>query len=88
MSVIKPLSSGFVPDAELTQRYKVLTQLNYEVKNYPKAVDYGNKALQREPDRQSEGVFAQHERIGLVLARYMPRTKAKRRRNDLYCLCS
>ena len=42
-------ASGFVPEAELTQRYKVLTQLNYEIKNYPKAVDYGNKALQREP---------------------------------------
>jgi outer membrane protein assembly factor BamD (BamD/ComL family) len=42
-------SSGFVPEAELTQRYKVLTQLNYEIKNYPKAVEYGNKALQREP---------------------------------------
>ncbi len=42
-------ASGFVPEAEMTQRYKVLTQLNYEIKNYPKAVDYGNKALQREP---------------------------------------
>lgn len=48
----RTVASGFVPEAELGQRYKVLAQLNYELKNYAKAADFGNKVLALSPGSQ------------------------------------
>jgi tetratricopeptide (TPR) repeat protein len=39
------LSSEFMPPADLPQRLKTLSQLNYQIQNYPKAVEFGNKYL-------------------------------------------
>jgi hypothetical protein len=35
------LQSGQVPPEDLTDRTKVATQLNFQIKNYPKAIEYG-----------------------------------------------
>jgi len=44
------IDSGFVPADSLGQYYKVATQLNLENKNYPKAIELGNKYLAMSPD--------------------------------------
>jgi tetratricopeptide (TPR) repeat protein len=46
----RAVASGFVPEADLPRRYKALTQLNYEVKQYAQVVEYGKKALAVGPD--------------------------------------
>jgi len=51
-SLERALGSGFVPEAELGQRYKVLAQLNFELKDYAKAAEFGNKALALSPSSQ------------------------------------
>jgi len=43
------VDSGFVPEADLPRRYKALAQLSYELKDFPKAVEYGKKALELAP---------------------------------------
>jgi predicted Zn-dependent protease len=43
------VNSGFVAPAELPQRLKALAQLNYQVQNYPKAVEFGNRYLEASP---------------------------------------
>jgi hypothetical protein len=45
-------SSGFVQEADLPQRYKALAQLNFQLKDYAKAADYGNKVLAASPASQ------------------------------------
>jgi outer membrane protein assembly factor BamD (BamD/ComL family) len=45
----RAVSSGFVAEADLPQRYKALSQINYQIQDYPKAVDYGNKYLAAAP---------------------------------------
>ena len=43
------VDSGFVPEADLPRRYKALAQLSYELKDYPKAIEYGKKSLELAP---------------------------------------
>ncbi len=39
------LNSGFLPQAEVPKRVVALAQVNYQLKNYPKALEYGNRAV-------------------------------------------
>jgi tetratricopeptide (TPR) repeat protein len=54
------VASGFVPEVDLPQRYKALTQLNYQLKVYPKAVEYGNKVLALSPGSADIGMIVAH----------------------------
>jgi len=45
----RAVSSGFVAEADVPQRYKALAQINYQLQDYPKAVEYGNKYLAAVP---------------------------------------
>jgi Tfp pilus assembly protein PilF len=44
-SLSRAVDAGFVPEADLPRRYKALTQLSYEIKQYPQAIEYGKKSL-------------------------------------------
>lgn len=50
------VNSGFVPPEILPQRYKAVMQLNLAGKNYPKAVEYGNKYLALNPTDQESAL--------------------------------
>jgi tetratricopeptide (TPR) repeat protein len=39
------VDSGFVPAAEMNSKIKALAEINYQLKNYDKAIDYGNRAI-------------------------------------------
>ena len=39
------LDDGFVPAGEMNQKIKALAELNYQIKNYDKAIDFGNRAI-------------------------------------------
>jgi tetratricopeptide (TPR) repeat protein len=39
-------NSGFAPQEELPNRVRQLAGVNYQIKNYDKAIEYGNKALE------------------------------------------
>ncbi len=39
------LKSGFLPPDKVDERLRILTQLNYETKNYAKAVEFGGRLL-------------------------------------------
>jgi tetratricopeptide (TPR) repeat protein len=39
------LNSGFLEASELPQRIKALAQVNYQIKNYDKAIEFGNRAI-------------------------------------------
>jgi tetratricopeptide (TPR) repeat protein len=52
------LNDGFLDQADTAQRIKALAQLNYQVKNYDKAVEFGNRAV--------KGGFADEEMSTLV----------------------
>lgn len=39
------LDSGFVPAADQANKIKALAEINYQLKNYDKAIDYGNRAI-------------------------------------------
>jgi tetratricopeptide (TPR) repeat protein len=54
------VDSGFVPEADLPQRYKALAQLSYELKDYPKAVEYGKKALELAPGSGDAAMIVAH----------------------------
>ncbi len=43
-------NSGYMPAAEKTARLKVLTQVYYQLKNYPKTVEYANLYLKEAPN--------------------------------------
>jgi len=45
----RAVASGFIAEADLPQRYKALAQINYQVQDYPKAVEFGNKYLASAP---------------------------------------
>jgi len=51
------VNSGFISPADLPQRLKALSQLNYQSKNYAKAVEYGNRYLETAPDDRDMGVL-------------------------------
>ncbi|MDB6087490.1 MAG: hypothetical protein JWN85_274 [Gammaproteobacteria bacterium] len=52
------LNDGFLDQGETTQRIKALAQLNYQIKNYDKAIEFGNRAV--------KGGFADDEMSTLV----------------------
>lgn len=56
----RAVESGFVAPEEMPQRYKALAQLNYETKNYAKAVEYGNKAIAASPENADLGAMVAH----------------------------
>jgi tetratricopeptide (TPR) repeat protein len=39
------LNDGFVPAAEVPQKVKALAEINYQQKNYDKAIEFGNRAI-------------------------------------------
>jgi tetratricopeptide (TPR) repeat protein len=45
----RAVASGFYPPEDLPRRYKALAQLSYELKQYPKTVEYGKKAIELAP---------------------------------------
>ena len=54
------VDSGFVPEADLPRRYKALAQLSYELKDFPKAVEYGKKALELAPGSSDVTMIVAH----------------------------
>src|SRR5262245_52336940 len=44
------LESGQAPPGEVPTRTKTLAQLYFQIKNYPKAIDYGNRWLKNSPN--------------------------------------
>lgn len=51
------LASGQTPPADVTVRTKTLTQLNYQVQNYPKAIEFGNRYLALAPTDKEMGLL-------------------------------
>jgi len=39
------LNDGFTPAAEVPQKVKALCEINYQLKNYDKAIEFGNRAI-------------------------------------------
>ena len=52
------INDGFTEQSEINSRIKALAQINYQMKNYDKAVDYGTRAI--------KGGFADDEMMTLV----------------------
>src|SRR5262245_57268882 len=48
------LDSGFVPAADLPNRLKLLTQLHLQLKDYPKAIEMGNKLVSASTEPQPD----------------------------------
>jgi Tfp pilus assembly protein PilF len=59
-SLRRAVESGFVPEADVPRRYKALAQLSYELKDYPKAVEYGKKALELAPGGADVAMIVAH----------------------------
>jgi Tfp pilus assembly protein PilF len=56
----RAVASGFVPEADLPQRYRALAQLNFQLQDYGKAVDFGSKYLAANPaDQEIAALVAQ-----------------------------
>ena len=53
----RAVASGFVPEADQPTRYKALAQLNFELKQYPKTVEYGKKVLELAPGSDDVAVL-------------------------------
>jgi hypothetical protein len=51
------LNSGFVAPADVPRDLKALAQLNYQVQNYPKAVEFGNRYLEAAPGDRDIGLL-------------------------------
>jgi tetratricopeptide (TPR) repeat protein len=56
-SLARAVSSGFVSEADVPQRYKALAQINYQLQDYAKAVEYGNKYLATAPGSADIGAL-------------------------------
>jgi len=56
-SLARAVSSGFVAEADVPQRQKALAQLNYQLQDYAKAVEYGNKYLAAAPGSADIGAL-------------------------------
>jgi tetratricopeptide (TPR) repeat protein len=69
-SLERAVASGFVPEADLGQRYKALAQLNFQIKDYAKAAEFGSKVLAMSPDSQdvaalvAQSKFMQQDYVG------------------------
>ena len=53
----RSVNAGFLPEADLTQRYKALAQINFQIQDYPKVVEYGSKHLAVSPGSQDVGAL-------------------------------
>lgn len=53
----RSVASGFVAPADLPQRHKVLAQLNYQLPDYDKAIQFGTQALEGSPADADLGVL-------------------------------
>lgn len=55
------LASGMTPPEQLVERLKVATPLNFQIKNYPKAIDYGKRWIEAAgaPVVAAESIIAQ-----------------------------
>jgi len=60
VSLKAAIDSGFVPEADLPRRYKALAQLSYELKDYPKAIEYGKKTLELDPGAPDVAMIVAH----------------------------
>jgi Tfp pilus assembly protein PilF len=49
------IKSGYLPAADLPNRNKVVSQLNFQIENYPKAIEYGKQYLASAPSDQAIG---------------------------------
>ncbi|MEP7246680.1 MAG: tetratricopeptide repeat protein [Gammaproteobacteria bacterium] len=56
------LNSGFLEQAEVPNRVRALAQVNYQIKNYDKAIEFGNRAV--------KGGFADDDMYTLVAQAY------------------
>jgi tetratricopeptide (TPR) repeat protein len=59
-SLNRAVESGFVPEADVPRRYKALAQLSYELKDYPKTIEYGKKALELAPGSADAAMIVAH----------------------------
>ena len=59
------LDDGFTPESEKPQKLRALAEMNYQLKNYDKAIDFGNRAIkggcadERAADARRPGVLPQ-----------------------------
>jgi tetratricopeptide (TPR) repeat protein len=56
-ALARAMASGFVPETEQATRYKALAQLNFQLKQYPKTVEYGRKVLELAPGSDDVAVL-------------------------------
>jgi tetratricopeptide (TPR) repeat protein len=56
------LNTGFLDQAEVPNRVRALAQVNYQIKNYDKAIEFGNRAI--------KGGFADDDMYTLVAQAY------------------
>jgi outer membrane protein assembly factor BamD (BamD/ComL family) len=56
-ALARAAASGFVAEADLPQRNKALAQINYQLEDYAKAVEYGNKYLAAAPGSADIGAL-------------------------------
>jgi tetratricopeptide (TPR) repeat protein len=53
----KSVASEFINPDDVPGRLKVLATLNYQIKNYPKAVEFGRRALEADPNEETMGTI-------------------------------
>ena len=56
-ALARAVASGFVAEADVPQRNKALAQINYQIQDYAKAVEYGNKYLVAAPGSADIGAL-------------------------------
>jgi hypothetical protein len=56
-ALARAVASGFVAEADVPQRNKALAQINYQLQDYAKAADYGNKYLAAAPGSADIGAL-------------------------------
>ena len=56
------LNDGFLPESEIPNRVRALAQVNYQIKNYDKAIEFGSRAV--------KGGFADDDMYTLVAQAY------------------
>ena len=61
-SLEKGLESGFLPADQVSGRVRALSQVNYQIKNYAKSIEFGNRAI--------KGGFADADMYTLVAQAY------------------
>jgi tetratricopeptide (TPR) repeat protein len=51
---VQSLNSGLLPEKDRPDRLKILTQLYMQLKDYPKAIEYGNELIESKPEPQPD----------------------------------